>query len=238
MNCGPPHGRYRRAAGAALLISVMTVAPLRGAIVFTDIPDRPLFSLDEFLFPIDFNSDSTTDVVLRSSDADFVAFSTSTSRVAGLSASLPNINHFAVPFPIGSIIGAELPSGTWNIGYSGLVGCTDIGCIGLWPERNAYLGVEFQIGASTHYGWVHIDVPFTGFNGGYVLSYAYETDASHPIAAGAIPESSTAILLGSGTALLWTRKASNRKENKSAAANRWGLSVFIAWFSSKVRRVW
>jgi hypothetical protein len=214
MNCGLRSRRRKGAALAApLLLSVMLTAPLRGAVIFTDIPDRPMFSLDEFSFPIDFDSDLVADVVLRSSDIDYVAFSTSTSRILGITARPPDLNHYALPLLQGSLIGADVSVAEWNSGYSGLVACTDVGCLGLWPEQTAYLGVEFLSAGTLHYGWVLIDVPFTGINGGTVRSFAYESEPNTSIIAGAIPEPSSAVLVATGTALLWKRNAKTRKEN-------------------------
>ena len=111
------------------------------------------------------------------------------------------------------------------------VGCTDVGCLGLWPEQTAYLGVEFLASGSVHYGWVFIDVPFTGINGGTVRSYAYEDEPNTPIIAGSIPEPSTAVLIGTGTTLLLKRNAKTRKENKAL------LPTPRGWFVSMLSLV-
>jgi hypothetical protein len=54
--------------------------------------------------------------------------------------------------------------------------------------KNAYLGVKFQLGKETHYGWIRLttscDTP--GTVEGTVTGYAYETLPDTPIAAGQI----------------------------------------------------
>jgi hypothetical protein len=69
-----------------------------------------------------------------------------------------------------------------------------------------YVGVQFEIGGNTHYGWVEVEVPFRGVNGGTIRSFAYETQPGVPILAGAVPEPSALLLLTSGLALPLCRR--------------------------------
>ena len=119
------------------------------------------------------------------------------------------------------------------------VGLPDVCISNLSLDRINYFGVEFERDGLTRFGWIAVNTQFIGAGVPLGLAgWAYETEPGHAIAAGAIPEPSAAVLIGGSAALLWHRNASNRKENKSAAANRCGLSVFIAWCRSKVQRVW
>jgi len=126
----------------------------------------------------------------------------------------------------------------------------------LMQAVDAYIGVEFMAWDGVHYGWIQYtgygvaQVPVRGPNGeilgytmipllgGFVDSWGWETQPGLSIIAGAIPEPSTTLLVGTGTPLLWLRNARTRKQHKSAAANRWVFSGFIAWCRSKVQCVW
>ncbi len=191
----------------ALAIGVLITAPLQGAVISTDIEDIPFFSVGDFLsqtIDIDFNG--STDVLFRNFGDELAAFSTSSSRIAGISAVPPNQNSFAAAFIVGASIGPSFVSlYNWNTGYSGLVSCRDIGCLGLWGSKEAYLGVEFQIVNNTHYGWVLVDTPFD-FGGGYIKSFAYETEPGKAIIAGAVPEPSYSILFVMGILTLLVKR--------------------------------
>ena len=243
MNCGlTVHRRRGEAVAAPLLISVMMMAPLRGAIIFTDVPDVNLMAGGfggEVFHDVDLNGDRIPELRMQGSGGDFSAFTYITTRVAGIANTPPDLSGSAHPFTLGSVISPIAPdSRSWNAGIAGLLGCREIGCIGLWTLGGTnYVGVEFELETGTHYGWIAIEMQAL-FGGGHLLSYAYESEPNTAIIAGAIPEPSTTLLIGTGTALLWRRRVNTRKENKSAAANRWGLSVFIAWCRSKVLRVW
>lgn len=196
------------AAAAAISLAVAMTAPLRGAVIFTDIPDEGHFGGDTYFY-FDLNADGITDATLFSRDGQFGILSTATSRIAGISGGPLDANSFSYPFSSGDVIGADLlGSLTWNSGSSALIGSSSIGHIGLWGANIGYVGVEFQIGSDTHYGWIEIEVPFF-FAGGYIRSYAYESEPGRPIIAGAIPEPATVLYFITGIALLWTR---NKKD--------------------------
>lgn len=94
-----------------------------------------------------------------------------------------------------------LPDGYWA-NRASISACSTIGCLGPWLGLTAYAGVEFGIGAETHYGWIRI-FNFADFNAGNVLDWAYETRPNTPLLTGAVPEPSTWALLGTGTGLFW-----------------------------------
>jgi hypothetical protein len=75
--------------------------------------------------------------------------------------------------------------------------------------QSAYLGLQFQEGGQTYYGWARVGVPYTGLDAVWLYDYAYETVPNTPIFAGegAVPEpSSFALLLVSGAAFWLVRK--------------------------------
>jgi len=96
------------------------------------------------------------------------------------------------------------PDTEWN----GLLGQTG----------EAYVGIAFDVGESTHYGWIRVALgevdPFTGFKSPILSSWAYESTPDTPIIAGAIPEPSTGILTLVGSLGLLLVARSRRRENK------------------------
>ncbi len=220
MNRGLRNRRRRGAAIAApLLLCVLMMAPLRGAIIFTDVPDVNLMAGGfggEVFYNVDFTGDGVAEVRMQGSGGDFGVIALTTTTVAGIRSGPLDLNGFAHPFGFGDLIAPEPPQNrSWNQGMSALLGCREIGCIGLWTSGGTnYIGVEFLLGTDTHYGWVAIDMPAI-FGGGILLSYAYESEPNTPIIAGAIPEPSSTVLVATGTVLLWKRNAKTRKENKA-----------------------
>jgi len=228
------------------------------AVVVTYRGDAPnTFNLD---FPFltdtnfDINADGTAD--FRFIGDYFVAAMRTYggNRFISVLAIPPDQGGDVIPVTAGSILGADtsLLAGVWHRGTDN-VNRPELGSgyslnFGPYPMQfaDAFIGVEFTAADGIHYGWIQ----YTGYShpenglpalpvpGGLINSWGWETQAGVPIIAGAVPEPSTAALLGGGTALILKRNANARKQNKSAAANRWGLSVFIAWFRSKVQRVW
>lgn len=183
--------------------SAMMTASAQGAVIFTDIEDIGFFSFGTHIErSLDLNSDGVEDVVFHNFGDELAVFSTPTSSIEGIAAVSPNLNSFAAPISVGSIIGSSATSVyTWNQGYSGLISVKTVGMdnyvLGLWGSLEAYLGVEFRIGNETHYGWVQVDTPFLA-GGGIIKSFAYESEAGKPIVAGVIPEPSVIFLAGFG----------------------------------------
>ena len=68
-----------------------------------------------------------------------------------------------------------------------------------WPEfLTAFVGVEFAIGADTHYGWIRVEVFAPPGNGGTIMDWAYNSIPGQPILAGQVPEPSTWALFAGG----------------------------------------
>jgi hypothetical protein len=90
----------------------------------------------------------------------------------------------------------------------------------LGETGEAYVGIAFDVGASTHYGWVHVTLgevdPTYGFKNPITASWAYESTPDTPIVAGVIPEPSTGILtmVGSLGLLLVARSRRNGKPGR------------------------
>jgi hypothetical protein len=208
---------------AALLLGIVATtlhfAPTAsGSIIFTDFEDVSLFLgggtvLGRYHY-VDFNGDGTLDAEFRSSDADFRVTNTPTSRIAGLPATPPNLGNRAAAIQSGTPIGLSLQQPfSWNTDSSTLIACVlfhdeppRVVCLGFWGANLDYVGVQFLINGDTHYGWVEVEVPFVGVNGGTIRSFAYETQPGVPIAAGQVPEPSSAFLLGLGVLVPVTKR--------------------------------
>ena len=189
----------------------------------------------------DVNGDSVIDVSFGNGGSDLVAGTVGINAIVHQLALPPNHGGDAVPLWLGSIIGVNaadiFPSLIWETGNSSMVTCQDIGCAGSFLNRTAALGLRFEASDGTHYGFMQFE-PDRETPGGWIIGWAYESTPNTPITVQPIPEPTSLGLVAAGTSLLWSRNAANRKENKSAAANRWGLRVFIASCRSKAQRVW
>lgn len=56
---------------------------------------------------------------------------------------------------------------------------------GAWGGQTRFIGLQFDIGGNTHYGWCRIAVDF-GYNGFTVMDYAYESTPDVKIDAGSV----------------------------------------------------
>jgi hypothetical protein len=125
----------------------------------------------------------------------------------------PNIGGDVGPLPEGSIIGEALtlidPSLIWNDRGATMVVCVDIGCGGLFHNRDAYIGLQFERPDGTHYGYIHF-VPDDDSPTGFVHDWAWESRSDTPIVAGAIPEPSTASVIAVAVGFLCLRRPNDR----------------------------
>jgi hypothetical protein len=184
---------------------------------------------------IDLNSDSLTDVFLAYSitisDAlypenaggvlrayvDFVTLDGSNQILVNTSR-----DSDAAALPYGTLI-----SGTPDSSLEWISGRYVSGAVGEWSSPGtewsgllgetdeAYLGIDFDVGESTHYGWIHVTLgevnPDYGFKDPITASWAYESTPDTPIVAGVIPEPSTGILTMVGSVGLLLHARSRRR---------------------------
>jgi hypothetical protein len=189
---------------------------------------------------IDLNFDSLVDVALSysvySSDTLYPAGSNGFLRAYIGGPLIDGVNRILVDASDGQ--DAALPHGTlisgspdsaleWKTGLiaSGLVSSwstssaePDTEWNGLLGEPGEdYLGIAFEVGEATHYGWIHVVLgevdSWTGFKSPITASWAYESTPDTPIVAGVIPEPSTGILTMAGSVglLLHARSRHNGK---------------------------
>lgn len=163
----------------ALSLAIAGVADASGQIVYTDV--NPDFiggagaSLD-----IDFDGDGTTDVtILQSNNGAYElvkALPYSTNGVLAAS----NTGYF---YASNLAYGAAISAGAGSFRSFGSL-CAGVGYAGsqFCGTGEGYIGVEFDVSGSTHYGWVRVDVADS--SNFIVMDYAYESTPNIPIAAG------------------------------------------------------
>lgn len=125
-----------------------------------------------------------------------------------LGATAPTARFDLVPLSAGTMIGAgetSQPSETTGI----LLGYKNAPEITPWSVgQRAYLGLQFESGGTTNYGWA--DITTVNYNSVTLHSYAYENIPDASIAAGAVPEPSQMALLALGAAGLLGYRARQR----------------------------
>lgn len=241
-----------------IAVGVAIGATAHGAVVYTTGPGwlRESVGGGEYVQSIDMDGDGIRDFY-TSSSPQLTLIATGINRTLASRAVLPDLGRSVVQLAGGELIGGTPTFGEF-IGLEDRVNQFDRGgasiyyCSGRGPIGQpleclfsidvtipvSYFGVEFQRNGETHYGWISVSFPIISTEHDIVVNgWAYDTAPNQAIIAGAIPEPSTAAYIGGSALLLWQRNSNTRKENKSAAANRWGLSCFIAWCRSKVQRV-
>jgi len=212
-----------------LLLALLWVT-VRGAVVVTyrgDLPNTfgllPLPSNTRF----DVNADGIADYRFLG-DGNFVAGiqSFGSNRFISALATSQDIGGSVVPVSIGSSIGTDttlLPGGWHHHSDNGGGSMFDLN-YGPMPMQfaDAYIGLEFAAADGIHYGWIQYvgySHPEKGLGyyvpGGFIDSWAWETQPGLPIIAGAVPETSHTVLFGVGCILLLVKRHRDEEQNKS-----------------------
>jgi hypothetical protein len=162
--------------------------------------------------PVDLNGDGLIDFTFVSTRRDFTVDTGSLNAVIAVPAGGLDLGGWAMPLLAGHDISSTTSGGliwyqTFQTPFGSasalLTSCMDVGCIGLFTGQNAYMGVRFQASDGTHYGWMRLELPFVGVNGGYIREWAYDTRVNAPIFAGAVPEPSVVGLVSLSGAGFW-----------------------------------
>lgn len=181
---------------------------------------------------LDINNDGVNDFLFMRDGGLVVSMrGYNNNRFISTLATLPDIGGNIEPVSFGSILGSDvlLFDGDWHH-HTDNGGGTEFGLFTM-QSANAYIGVEFDIDGSIHYGWIQYtgfyvaeftffspDGPITfigaNFLGGFINSWGYETEPGVSIIAG-IPEPSTGLLLMlGGIALVGRRTREKKKHNR------------------------
>lgn len=198
-------------AGAAVVVTYRGDAP--NTFGFLPLPSDADF---------DVNADGVSDYRFHT-DGSFVAavISYGTNRYISVLSTGDDQGGNLVPVSVGSVIGSNTSSlsGDWHrqtdnviipslsTGYSLTSGPTPM------QFSDGYIGVEFAAADGIHYGWIQYigySHPEKGIGypllGGFIDSWAWETQPGVPIVAGAIPEPSTIVLVVISTVSLTQRR--------------------------------
>lgn len=166
--------------------------------------------------PFSFDESSTRDLTFAYSVVSIGVMYETGTRSLSLIYPWPNNGGVPQPLPAGFLIGPESGNGQvqWfseTPGWFALAMFTDSGVGGQFPGQRAYMGVEFQRDAATHYGWILLQISdHAAF--GSIEAWAWETRPGVPILAGAVPEPSTwALLVGGGVLMVWFRRKRNER---------------------------
>lgn len=157
---------------------------------------------------IDINSDSISDFIFAADVSAIGVCAENANQYLVWPNPSPMIGGNPEPLLNGFEIGSDSGEGDleWfgiNTDYSTLIRCL-VGsggytCAGRFAGQHAYMGIEFDIEGSMHYGWIDLMV---ASDGPYaeIYGWGYETDPGVSILAGAgvVPEPSTSMLLIGG----------------------------------------
>ena len=194
----------------AILLPFMAASPCWGAIAVTWL-EEPITLWTEWTTqyePLDLNSDGITDYVFAADIGFLGARSDGDNQYLIWPSGGPNIGGDIEPLPEGFEIGPSSGDDSWmewfgdGIGYDNLITCLSgaggPGCVGRFADQRAYMGVEFEINDSIHYGWIDLYVGWGGY--GQIYGWGYETESGISIRAGAvaIPEPATTMLFIGG----------------------------------------
>ena len=201
---------YCAAAGATLFMA----SAANAGVVFTNVADDVISTGNTY--SIDFDGGGTDDITFPSSGWSSKFAQVTSGSVLGSSSGNDNALALSKGYVISSgrtnwMTGADF----WSSGYyyNSTYGTTSYYSYGNWAgASNKYLGVQFNIGANTHYGWVELsaNAAKTQFT---VHGYAYETTPDGAIAAGAVPEPGSLALFALGAAGLAAWRIRRKKRD-------------------------
>lgn len=186
---------------ATLAISVIA-ADATAQVTHTDIRDTTLINNGDF-FDIDLNNDGINDLSISLTKTTYSSVSTYSSyyiKVNSVYASGSNSNDININVNSSSFYEVAAFNSNQSINnsvnswsYYGLVGGYATGSfggstinvnVGQFPNQgDKFLGVRFNIGANTHFGWVRLDVSALS-DTVTIKSFAYENTSNTPILAG------------------------------------------------------
>lgn len=224
---------------AAGIISSTTAAS--AAVVAVSLPE-PLDVWTDFLnrsFSLDIDQNSSADFTFL---ATFSGASVRTERANRVTIEVdppPDLGGPLTSFQLGALIGADMAFplefrsadhfGDGFVEEGELLGISIVICFDScsytpFAAGRAYAGFEFERNGLKHYGYFDLSGA-PNSRGVTLYGWGWETEPGTPIAAGAIPEPSTAAYVGGSAFLLLQRNAQTRKQNKALHRTARGLLV-------------
>lgn len=176
----------RLAQYGALTAAIAGVGTVNGQVNYTDLG---LTEVDNTSYNLDVDNDGTPEFTFTQASYNLFAIPT------GINAALLGSSSSSYMYPFALSSGATISNSQsiWipNNGYNQSLNFSN--CLyGNWcnPTTDKYLGLRFEIGGETHYGWARLsvynipgvgDYPNTGWA---ITGYAYEETANTSILAG------------------------------------------------------
>lgn len=163
----------------ALSLAIAGVADASGQIVYTDVDPDFVGGLGSS-FAVDFDGDGVDDLtIMQSNNGAYELVKAQPGSSAGVLAA-SNAGYF---YASNLAYGAAISAGAGAFRSFGSL-CAGVGYAGsqFCGTGEGYIGVEFDVSGSTHYGWIRVDVADS--SNFIVLDYAYESTPNTPIAAG------------------------------------------------------
>jgi hypothetical protein len=212
-------GIVARARGANLALSFTLLAGsacAQGTINYV-VPGQAIYYAPVPLqHDLDLNGDGIIDYSLISDGADTVLSPLGNNRLITIPEPPPDLGSLVAALDGGFLIAPSLqPVFQWydqqtdQFGHALIGADRDIGHIGYFSGRTAFVGLSFEYDGSQHYGWLRLANPLA-ITAGQLTDWAYETRPGTAIPAGAVPEPATWTLLTLGSGFIAWRAISRK----------------------------
>lgn len=172
---------------SALVAAAASVSDAQAAIIYTDeTPDFTGGSGSQYF--LDLNNDGTDDFRIYNDSSNNLFIEPIAAANGVLGSLSPSYSNYVYPYALNNGDNINAGAGTFfNFGnYNGyqFMNYGNPTYLGEWVNvTDRYLGLSFEVGGNTYYGWARLDVDALG-NNWVVKDYAYEDVAGATIAAG------------------------------------------------------
>lgn len=213
--------------------AVVIFCPLAHSAVVVTSLEIPLEIREDFwgrLDPVDVDGNGTIDFTFGSESSSVALRTEGANRAIIRLYAPPNSGRPLTPVPTGFEISSTLAdtddfSPLWasadflgghvELGENSFLGIVIVMSTGSASDFNGrgVIGIEFEAEDGIHYGYIDISAG-PGYAGITLYGWAYESQPGVSILAGQVPESSSAIFVACGTALLVTKRRRERRTNQ------------------------